>query len=266
MRATAPVADDAPRKSSVSNRKRTANRANAAKSTGPKTDAGKAVSRLNALVHGVCSQTPVLPDEDPYEMAAFSDDVEASLRPRGAVEVALVGRIVSILWRMRRLGDAEEKLFEHERQSRTSYNQRREAYGMAQWLPPENEQVTSAEFLVAQFTGRANSALERLGVYEQRLDRCLHATLRQLQQLRKMSQSAQEQHPPEPQGASANPPQPAAEEGGEQSAEPAAEPAPAPDCASVQNEATAAQPCAPEDDIHLAKDAPAAGPEPLEGG
>ncbi len=47
-----------------------ANRLNAQKSTGPRTDKGKARARLNALKHGMTARTimPVLPHEDPKQL------------------------------------------------------------------------------------------------------------------------------------------------------------------------------------------------------
>src|SRR3954451_8068521 len=49
-----------------------ANRKNAARSTGPKTEEGKARARCNALKHGerarVVGAMPVLPHEDPREL------------------------------------------------------------------------------------------------------------------------------------------------------------------------------------------------------
>ena len=51
-----------------------ANRRNATRSTGPRTDAGKARSRLNGLKHGLRAQVLVLPDEDP---AAFQERLDA---------------------------------------------------------------------------------------------------------------------------------------------------------------------------------------------
>src|SRR5258705_7346595 len=45
-----------------------ANRANAKLSTGPRSDQGKAVSRLNGVTHGMTCHLPVvLPGEDPEE-------------------------------------------------------------------------------------------------------------------------------------------------------------------------------------------------------
>ena len=70
----------------VSARKLAANRANAQRSTGPRTAAGKARAAGNALVHGVLSRRVVLPGEDPAEFVAFADSWRAYLTPGSPVE------------------------------------------------------------------------------------------------------------------------------------------------------------------------------------
>src|SRR4051794_41144010 len=45
-----------------------ANRANASRSTGPRSPEGKAVSKLNGLVHGMRAESHVLPGEDAGEL------------------------------------------------------------------------------------------------------------------------------------------------------------------------------------------------------
>jgi hypothetical protein len=66
-----------------------ANRANAARSTGPKTEAGKARSRANALTHGLTAEVLRTPDEparpaegEARSMAEWLDDESALLRMR----------------------------------------------------------------------------------------------------------------------------------------------------------------------------------------
>ena len=49
----------------ASEKQRVANRANAKRSTGPKTETGKALSRMNAHKHGLTAETIVIGDEDP---------------------------------------------------------------------------------------------------------------------------------------------------------------------------------------------------------
>jgi len=52
-----------------------ANKANAQKSTGPRTQAGKQRSRLNARQHGLTAKLLVIGDEDPADF----DELRASL-------------------------------------------------------------------------------------------------------------------------------------------------------------------------------------------
>ncbi len=50
-----------------------ANRTNALKCTGPRSEPGKAASRFNALKHGLDAESLMLPGEDPAEYQALSD-------------------------------------------------------------------------------------------------------------------------------------------------------------------------------------------------
>src|SRR4051794_5646293 len=67
----------------VSDKKCAANRRNAGKSTGPRTDAGKLVSSRNAVTHGLFCRDLVLPGEDDAELLRFHAAMLADLRPRG---------------------------------------------------------------------------------------------------------------------------------------------------------------------------------------
>jgi hypothetical protein len=94
----------------TSTRKIAANQRNAEHSTGPVTDYGKGISRLNALKHGLTAETPVLPWEDEEEREDFRLAVHDALRPVGAYEEELVHSIVSVLWRLRRVERIETTL------------------------------------------------------------------------------------------------------------------------------------------------------------
>ncbi len=74
------------------------NRLNAQKSTGPRTAAGKANSRYNALKHGMTAQSTVLPGEDGAEFEARRGRLHADLEPRNSIEAILVDRIASAEW------------------------------------------------------------------------------------------------------------------------------------------------------------------------
>src|SRR5260370_19652097 len=78
----------------VSERRIAANRANALKSTGPKSAAGKARSRRNALKHGMTSRGDVLPPEDEVLFKERIDDWNNDARPVGNIERYLVAGAV----------------------------------------------------------------------------------------------------------------------------------------------------------------------------
>lgn len=84
-----------------------ANRANAARSTGPKTAAGKERARLNALRHGMTSKQLVVFDEKAEDFALFNQSMRAALAPADEFEEQLVERIVICHWRLRRTGRVE---------------------------------------------------------------------------------------------------------------------------------------------------------------
>jgi hypothetical protein len=66
-----------------------ANRHNALKSTGPKTEAGKQRSRRNALRHGFTAETVIEPLENPKEYRAFEDAIEAFCEDRNGMSLRL---------------------------------------------------------------------------------------------------------------------------------------------------------------------------------
>jgi hypothetical protein len=88
-----------------------ANRQNALRSTGPRSDAGKARSRLNALRHGLTAQHVVLPGESPKEFEKFRRSAFDSLRPEDELEMQLAGRLVTLLWRLRRILAIETAIY-----------------------------------------------------------------------------------------------------------------------------------------------------------
>jgi len=79
-----------------------ANRENAQKSTGPRTEDGKRRSRRNALRHGLTAETVVESLEDTEDYRAFEATVIADYDAHTAVERELVLRLSSLLWRIRR--------------------------------------------------------------------------------------------------------------------------------------------------------------------
>jgi hypothetical protein len=89
-----------------------ANRRNAIKSTGPKTNNGKQRSRCNAVSHGLTAATVVTAIEDAEEFERFEAAIRADYQPISTIENELVARLVSLLWRLRRATLIETNLFQ----------------------------------------------------------------------------------------------------------------------------------------------------------
>ena len=87
-----------------------ANRRNAFRSTGPKTDEGKRQSRRNALRHGLTAETVIDGLEDGEDYRAFEAAVISDYDAQSAVERELVLRLASLLWRLRRIISIETEL------------------------------------------------------------------------------------------------------------------------------------------------------------
>jgi hypothetical protein len=89
----------------VSDKQLLANRRNARHSTGPRTPQGKARASRNPLKHGLLAKDLLQTAdtaEDRAEFDAILDDLLTEFQPRGLVEEALVERVATAYWRLRR--------------------------------------------------------------------------------------------------------------------------------------------------------------------
>lgn len=83
---------------------RKANRENAQKSTGPKTQQGKSQLATHALKHGLTSKKlTLLPWEDPEEYQAHFDEMWHQLEPASAQQRSVAKRIIHNHWRIHRV-------------------------------------------------------------------------------------------------------------------------------------------------------------------
>jgi len=155
-----------------------ANRRNALKSTGPKTEDGKQTSRCNAVRHGLTAETVIGALEDAEEYKAFEAAITADYDAQSAVERELVLRLASILWRLRRATTMETGLFEIQAHHLQNYRENRQ-------LPTDSRDVIHTLFRRAERDSKmktdetvefarcflrlanfSNFALDRLSRYE----------------------------------------------------------------------------------------------------
>jgi hypothetical protein len=90
----------------ISEKQREANRRNASQSTGPKTEAGKQASRMNAVTHGLLAKAVVITagdyQEGEQEFAQLLEDLREQFTPAGVAEDLEVQKIALCYWRKMR--------------------------------------------------------------------------------------------------------------------------------------------------------------------
>ncbi|MGA3189486.1 MAG: hypothetical protein ABSF22_20465 [Bryobacteraceae bacterium] len=149
------------------------NRANAQFSTGPKTEAGKKQSSLNALRHGLTGQVVVMPAEDLQAYQSHVKSFTDEYHPKGATEASLVQSLADASWRLNRVAALETNLL---------------SLGIAGDLSP----IENALSIVAALESQSK-ALSNLSMHSQRLSRQFERTVTQLRDLQK-TRFAQEEH------------------------------------------------------------------------
>jgi hypothetical protein len=157
-----------------------ANRRNAHRSTGPKTDEGKRESRRNALRHGLTAETVIDGLEDSEDYRAFEAAVIADYDARTAVERELVLRLASLLWRLRRIISIETDLL------RIQSDIARERQAMSRG--PGSASPISVRDLTCCFlrlSNLDNGAFDRLGRYNAALWKQTAQTLFLLHSIRR---------------------------------------------------------------------------------
>jgi hypothetical protein len=90
----------------------TANRANAQKSTGPRTTSGKAASRYHAVKHGIFSRTQIMFDEKADDLTDLAAEYHDHYHPATPEERFLVDTLIHNEWRLRRMRRVEAELWD----------------------------------------------------------------------------------------------------------------------------------------------------------
>lgn len=174
------------------------NAQNAQHSTGPRTEAGKKRSSLNALRHGLTSQIIVLASEDLDAYKAMTSEFHRDFSPQGILETKLVQSLAESQWRLDRCTAIEHNLFAltygitAASQAERLQARRDEAILLAEIRKTEPEEipdpadirtdVTSGLELANAFHVNAND-LRILGAHERHLQRYFQSTLKTLREL-----------------------------------------------------------------------------------
>ena len=162
-----------------------ANRRNAQKSTGPKTPEGKSVASQNALTHGLTASRAgnraVIACEDREAFEHFRDDMLYEYDPIGPTEYILTERIINLSWLLRRSERMQTEVVE----TLISKAASEPAPATDNQLPD----MPLGRIAVDDFGD--TRIIERLSLYERRMERSLFKTRLELQRLQKIRNSPQ---------------------------------------------------------------------------
>jgi hypothetical protein len=134
----------------MSPQKQAAQIANAQKSHGAITEAGRARSSQNSIRHSLCSKKYYIAPEDRPEFDLYYNDLIDALAPEGALESVLAEKIILDEWRLTRARQVEDQIF------------------CNGYMSAQNQFAAGAETWLAH-----SQELATLTLYEQRINRVL---------------------------------------------------------------------------------------------
>jgi hypothetical protein len=162
-----------------------ANQQNAQKSTGPKSDQGKSAVSQNAVKHGLFAES-VIKGENEADYQAFHDNFLAELAPAGAVEFMLAERIVSLAWRLKRAERMQNQVIDDMMENYITNPLPRRMHVLAtqaQGVPLGDPRCLEDHLSlgrVARIDWSSSRVLERMMIYEKRIESSLHKTMNEL--------------------------------------------------------------------------------------
>jgi hypothetical protein len=174
-----------------------ANQQNAKKSTGPKTDKGKAAASQNAVKHGLFAES-VIKGENEADYEAFHDNFLAELAPVGAVELMLAERVVSLAWRLKRAERMQNQVIDDMMENYITNPLPRRMHVLAtqaQGVPLGDPRCLENHLplgRVARIDFSSGKVLERMMIYEKRIESSFNKTMNELKKYQLMRQVEQQ--------------------------------------------------------------------------
>jgi len=153
------------------------NFANAQKSTGPRTEAGKHRTRLNAYRHGLTGQIHLLTADEHQAFEQHCAGIRESLEPVGALEIELAQSIAEDHWRLKRARAIETGIFALGQQGALGSLATNARDDPAQL--PIDEAISQARTWLAK-----SENFQLLALYEQRIHRAIEKNMAQFRTLR----------------------------------------------------------------------------------
>jgi len=169
-----------------------ANRLNSQKSTGPCSRQGKAAASQNSVKHGLFARQTVISSENQADFDLYRDLMLSELAPASPMESMLAERIVSLSWRLKRAGRIQNQTIDALNADNTSSPLAKLAKSIVFKRPDTPQGPTSnshADLALGRMAIKDFSnarVLDRLLMYERRIENSLYKTILELQRLHLM--------------------------------------------------------------------------------
>ncbi len=141
-------------------------RLNGAKSRGPKTPAGKAISSQNALKHGLFAYAILLHGESEVEFEALAESYIRRFEPRDDLEFNVVRQLIAATWRIARCWTLQSQTMNME-------------------IDRDQEGGNTVAARAFQSLSASTPSLQLLHRYENTYDRIFNQSIRTLAHIRK---------------------------------------------------------------------------------
>jgi len=166
-----------------------ANRRNSQKSTGPHSIQGKAAASQNALKHGLSARQDIITSESQADFDLYREQMLAELAPSSPMESMLAERIVSLSWRLKRVCRIQNQTIDALNANNTSspltkltqslfFKNHDHSQPSPSRLAPE---LALGRLAIKDFSNAR--VLDRLLMYERRIEHSLYRTLLEFQRL-----------------------------------------------------------------------------------
>ncbi len=166
-----------------------ANRRNCKKSTGPRTNEGKEVVSQNAVKHGLSANAAVISTENKAYFDMYRDRMLEELKPVGPMESMLCERIISLSWRLERAEIIQNQTIDALNAANNASplaKLTQSLFFKGQDQTKDSSSNADPELALGRLAIKdfSNSrVLERLLMYERRLEHSLYKTILELQRL-----------------------------------------------------------------------------------
>ena len=158
-----------------------ANRRNSQKSTGPRTPHGKAAVSQNAVSHGLSARQAVISSESRADFDLYRDQLLTELAPTTPMESILVERIVNLSWRLKRAIHIQNQTIDALHKDNT-FSPFPELIDKLRKPSKSDPNLALGSLAIKDFS--YSRVLERLLMYERRLENSLYRTILELQRIR----------------------------------------------------------------------------------